>query len=416
MIYFDDSYNLNTINDKDFKQESDVLHNELLKDFNGGPIGLGWHHLFQNYDYDVLNKIKDTSKRMQVQAKIMLVIGIGGSYLGSKAIKELLNDEMNNEYKIIYVGQGIDSDYLSEVYDFVKDKDFVINVISKSGITLETSLAFRLFEDLIMEKYPDTYTNRIVVTTSFVKSNLYDYALSKNYEIYEIARGIGGRYSVFSAVGLIPLAFINLDIDQLVKGAIQASSDVMKKENVAYAYAYNRYIQYQNGKVIEVLATYDIKMEYFLKWWQQLFGESEGKNESGLFPTFLIYSTDLHSMGQYIQEGPKTLFESVIFFKKSNKDIIIPKREDDFEHLNEAVSKNLHQINELVCDAVREAHSQEGNIPNLLFSLESKNEYNIAYLMATMMYACFFSASLIKVDPFNQPGVEVYKKEIKKKL
>lgn len=416
MLYFDDSNNLNKINENEFKYEMDILHNELLNSFNNGKVGLGWHHLFQNYDYDELDRIKKITLKMQKQAKIMLVIGIGGSYLGSKAIKQLLNNNTTNEYKTIYVGQGIDSDYLSEVYDFVKNEDFVINVISKSGVTLETSLAFRLFEDLMIKKYPDNYSDRIIVTTSFNNSNLYDYSIKQNYEIFELARDIGGRYSVFSAVGLIPLAFINLNIDQLVEGAIKASNDVMAKDSVAYLYAYSRFIQYKNGKVIEVLATYESRMYYFLKWWQQLFGESEGKNESGLFPAFLIYSTDLHSMGQFIQEGPKTLFESVIFFKKANNEIFIPKRKDDFDHLNDAVSNNLHQINELVCDAVIEAHSQEGKIPNLLFNVESKNEYNIAYLMSTMMYSCFFSASLINVDPFNQPGVEVYKNEIKKKL
>ena len=416
MISFDDSSNLSKINEDDFKQQVDYLNRILLDSFDNHSIGLGWHHLLQNYDEQLLTRIKDTTLRLQSYAKIMLVIGIGGSYLGSNAINNILNNDLNNEFQLIYVGQGLDSDYLNEVYNYVKDQSFVINVVSKSGVTLETSLAFRLFEDLMIKKYPDTYKERIVVTTSYVQSNLYDYSIKQKYEIYGIAKDIGGRYSVFSAVGLISLAFTNLNITEFVKGAIAASNDVLNKKSVAYRYAYNRFIQYNKGKVIVVLATYDSRMLYFLKWWQQLFGESEGKNESGLFPSFLVYSTDLHSMGQYIQEGPKTLFETVIFFDEVNNKLMIPTREDDFEHLNEAVSRSLHEINELACDAVIEAHSLEGNIPNLLFRIPKKDEYNLGYLMSTMMYACYFSALLIKVNPFDQPGVEVYKKEIKRKL
>lgn len=416
MIFFDDSSNLSEINEIEFNEQVDYLNNELLTNFNNHNKGLGWHRLLQNYDEQLLSNISKTTTRLQSYAKIMLVIGIGGSYLGSKAVNNILNSELNNEFQLIYVGQGLDSDYLNEVYNYVKDQSFVINVVSKSGVTLETSLAFRLFEDLLIQKYPDTYLERVVVTTSFIQSNLYDYAIKKGYEIYEIERDIGGRYSVFSAVGLISLSFTNLKVENFINGAKVASNDVLNKKSVAYSYAYNRFHQYNKGKVIEVLATYDSKMFYFLKWWQQLFGESEGKKESGLFPSYLVYSTDLHSMGQYIQEGPKTLFETVIFFDKCNHNLMIPKREDDYEHLNEAVKRSLHKINELVCDAVKEAHSQEGNIPNLLFRIPKKDEYHLGYLMATMMYACYFSALLIKVNPFDQPGVEVYKNEIKRKL
>lgn len=377
---------------------------------------VGWLDIVNNYDKIEYDRIKKSAIKINNQAEVLLVIGIGGSYLGAKAITDAIKTK--NKLEIIYVGNNLSSDYISDVIDYIKDKDFVINVISKSGTTTEPAIAFRIFKDILYKKYKEEASNRIYVTTDIKKGALRKLATKEGYESFVIPDNIGGRYSVLTAVGLLPIMCAGINIDKLLEGAKLAYLEYSNKnilENDCYKYAVIRNILYEKGKVIEVLANYEPKLHYLLEWCKQLLGESQGKDNKGIFPSILDFTTDLHSMGQYIQEGLRNMFETVIFVNNSQDDIILKEEENDDDNLNYLAGKSLNYINKKAMEGTIEAHV-EGGVDNILITLDKLNELELGKLIFFFEYACAISCMLLDVNPFNQPGVEAYKKNMFKLL
>lgn len=421
MIKFNDSNNKLLLDSDTYHQrQKDIiagLKNQSLK----GSERTGWINELNDYDFSVIDKINEEVSNLQKKAKTMLVLGIGGSYLGSLAVSSALNGlNIDREYNLLYVGNNMSSDYVNNVISYCEKNDFVINVISKSGTTLETALAFRIFKKLLIDKYGQAaLKDRLIITTDENTGVLREYAQTNNLKTFIIPQGIGGRFSIFTPAGLLPLAFVNVNVNDLLAGAIVASQNYFNddKSNDAFKYAINRNALYLSGKSVEAFVSYEPCLRNFIEWIKQLFGESEGKDEKGLLPIGLIYSTDLHSLGQFVQEGSKVLFETVLKNNNSNSEVIVPIEFEDLDGLNSIVAQqNLHQMNTSALQGVINAHSNEGNTPNLLIEFERIDEYNLGYLMSFFMYACTYSAYLLEVNPFDQPGVEVYKKELFKLL
>lgn len=413
----------------DFKysgiNESELVeHNEVIEEINDElevksedeKEFLGWLHLPTNYDKKEFIRIKKASKKIREDSDVLLVIGIGGSYLGARAVIEALHSSIYGEDKtkthIIFVGNNLSANYVNDVIDLLHEKDFSINVISKSGTTTEPAIAFRIFREIIENKYGiKEARKRIYVTTDENKGALKTLADSEGYETFVIPDNVGGRYSVLTAVGLLPIAASGLDIDKLMYGAQVAEdkySDKSLKYNECYKYATIRNLLYEQGKAIELLTTYEPKMHYMIEWWKQLFGESEGKDGKGLFPSGAEFTTDLHSLGQYIQEGRKILFETVINIEESNSDITINFDEDNLDNLNYLKGKKLSYINKKAMEGTIEAHV-DGGVPNIIINLKKLDEESIGELIYFFEKACAMSAELLEVNPFNQPGVEKYK-------
>lgn len=381
---------------------------------------LGWLDLPVNYDKEEYTRIQQTANKIKETSDILLVIGIGGSYLGARAAIEMLthsfNDMLPNEKRnapqIIFVGHNMSSTYISHVIDVIDDKDFSINVISKSGTTTEPAIAFRIFRKLLEQKYGKTQArNRIFATTDQQKGALRKLATEEGYETFVIPDNVGGRYSVLSAVGLLPIAVSGINTNEMMSGAALAQSVLNNphiEENEAYQYAVIRNILFQKGMAIELFVNYEPSMKYFAEWWKQLFGESEGKNRRGIFPASAIFSTDLHSFGQYIQEGQKNLFETVMRVKKPKVDILIDFDEQDIDGLNYLAGKSVDYVNGKTFEGALLAHT-DGGVPNLVFEIPSIDAYTFGYLVYFFEKACAMSAYLFGVNPFDQPGVEQYK-------
>ena len=394
-----------------------VSYDKIKQSLTNNPM-FGWHDYFLTDHASLVARIKSDIQFLQQKAKTMVVIGIGGSYLGSVAVDEALNSKLNKEYNLIYLGNNLDSDYFDNVIAFCQDNDFVLNVISKSGTTLEPNIAFEVIKELMIKKYGfEEFKQRTLITTDAAakKSFLKAYADEHGLKTYAVPDDIGGRYSVFTPVGLIPIAFANIDIAKLLAGCKQASRDFYtEKNNDALKYAYFRYLEYHKHKSVEALVVYNPLLRGFIEWYKQLFAESEGKNHKGLLPIGMIYSTDLHSLGQFVQEGTPLLFETNIIFK-NNKDVSLAMFQDN-ENFSYLSKYQLSEVNDIVRDSVIKAHFESGNVDNIIISTDELNEYHLAYMMVFLMYSCAYSASLIGVNPFDQPGVEVYKKEIKNVL
>lgn len=398
---------------------------DLLETKSGaGAEFLGWTDLPENYDQDEFLRIKEAAKKIKDQSKALLVIGIGGSYLGSKAAISALTNNFHNEscgddqVKIYFAGQNLSESYLIDLYNLLKDQDFSINVISKSGTTTEPALSFRIFKDLLEEKYGETAKERIFVTTDKEKGALRDLALKEGYETFVVPDDIGGRYSVLSAVGLLPMACAGIDISQMMEGAEAARlkyKNPVFEENDALIYGALRNILYKKGKDIELMVSYTPELSYFSQWWIQLFGESEGKNGQGIFPACGNFTTDLHSMGQMIQDGRRNLFETVVLVNKSAKDLTIKEDPDNLDGLNYLVGMNLSEINRKAFEGTIDAHV-EGGVPNIVVEIERLDSYNFGELFYFFQKACGFSAYMLGVNPFNQPGVEKYKSNMFKLL
>jgi len=374
---------------------------------------VGWLDIVNNYDKEEYERMKEASSRIKSQAEVLLVIGIGGSYLGAKAITDAIKNK-NNKLKIIYVGNNISSDYITDVIEEIKDKDFAINVISKSGTTTEPAIAFRIFKNIIDARYKEEAKNRIYVTTDAKRGALKELAVKEGYEQFIIPDNVGGRYSVLTAVGLLPIMCAGIDTDILLEGAKQAYLEYTTKDildNDCYKYAIVRNILYNKDKFIEVLANYEPRLHFVLEWWKQLFGESEGKDNKGVFPSGLDFTTDLHSMGQYMQEGRRNIFETVIFVENSDNDIIMRENEDDSDNLNYLVGKSLNYINRKAMEGTMQAHV-EGGVDNILITIDRVNELELGRLIFFFEYSCAISCMLLDVNPFNQPGVEAYKKNM----
>ena len=390
-------------------------------------ILFGWLELPSNYDKKEFSRIKKAAKKIKKESDILVVIGIGGSYLGARAVIESLTNTFYNllsskERKfpqILYAGNNLSPNYLNDLIEYIGDKDFSVNVISKSGTTTEPGIAFRIFREILENKYGiEEARSRIYVTTDKEKGALKTLSDSEGYERFVIPDNIGGRYSVLTAVGLLPIATAGIDIDKLMEGARIAQNrfnDPDLKYNECYKYAVARNILYKLYKNTEILVNYEPKLHYFTEWWKQLFGESEGKEQKGIFPAGVDFTTDLHSMGQYIQEGRRNLFETVLSVKKSNSDININIDEDNLDGLNYLAGKGLDFVNKKAMEGTIKAH-KDGDVPNIQIEIESLNEEAIGELIYFFEKACAVSGMILDVNPFNQPGVEKYKTNMFKLL
>ena len=399
----------------------------LLSGQGEGSDFQGWIDLPVNYDKDEFERIKAAAKKIQSDSDVLIVIGIGGSYLGARAAIEYLRHGFYNEMEkedrktpqIYYVGNSMSSNYLQDVIDVMGDKDFSINVISKSGTTTESAIAFRIFRKLLVQKYGEAEAaKRIYSTTDKARGALKTMSDEKGYECFVIPDDVGGRFSVLTAVGLLPIAVSGADIDQLMEGAAKGRELAMNtayEENASLLYAAARNVFYRKGKNIEILANYEPSMHYIAEWWKQLFGESEGKDQRGIFPASVDLTTDLHSMGQYIQDGLSMKFETVLNIEKSRTTIVLEAEENDLDGLNYIANKELDYVNKCAMQGTIAAHT-EGGVPNLMVHIPEQNEFYLGELFYFFEFAVAVSGYLNNINPFDQPGVEFYKKNMFKLL
>ena len=391
---------------------ADSLHkkNGLGNDF------LGWVNLPTDYDKEEFSRIKSAAEKIKANSDILIVIGIGGSYLGARAAIELLKSPLYNNIKkdtpdIYYVGNSINPTYLNEIIALCKDKDFSVNVISKSGTTTEPALAFRIFKKMVEDKYgKEEAKNRIFATTDKARGTLKNLSDTEGYETFVIPDDVGGRFSVLTAVGLLPIAVAGCDIDALMAGARKAQNDFCADfdNNDCYKYAAIRNILYRKGKSVEMLVSYDPSFVMMSEWYKQLFGESEGKDNKGIFPSSAVFSTDLHSMGQYIQDGARILFETVVDIKNPKTDLFLEPDAENLDGLNFLTNQNMSVVNRKAFEGTVLAHT-EGGVPNIILELDDTTEESVGYMIYFFEKACAVSGYVLGVNPFNQPGVESYK-------
>lgn len=397
-----------------------AAHETLTSKTGLGNDFLGWTTLPTDYDKEEFARIKAAAKKIQSDSQVLLVIGIGGSYLGARACIELLKSTLYNTLakttpQIFFVGNSIAPTYLNEIIELVKDKDFSVNIISKSGTTTEPALAFRVFREMLEEKYgEDGAKSRIYATTDKTRGTLKELSDEKGYETFVIADDIGGRFSVLTAVGLLPIACAGCDIDALMNGAKSAQdafSQCDLTKNDCYKYAALRNILYNKGKKAEMLVAYENSFVMMAEWFKQLFGESEGKDGKGLFPTAATFSTDLHSLGQFIQDGSKILFETVVNIGKPQKDFFLKDDPTNGDGLNFLSGQNMSVVNQKAYEGTIIAHT-EGGVPNIVLEMPEVNEFELGYMIYFFEKACAISGYMLGVNPFNQPGVESYKKNM----
>ena len=406
-----------------YKEQVENIHKDLHRRASDEKDFVGWLELPTNYDKEEFARIKKSAQKIKKESDILLVIGIGGSYLGARAVIEALTSsfynmlsEKDRKYpQVLYVGNNLSPNYINELIEYIGDKDFSVNVISKSGTTTEPAIAFRIFREILENKYGiDEARSRIYATTDKAKGALKTLAQNEGYEQFVVPDNVGGRYSVLTAVGLLPIAVAGIDIDKLMAGARTAQdryNDPDVKYNECYKYAVARNILYKLYRNTEILVNYEPKMHYFTEWWKQLFGESEGKDQKGIFPAGVDFTTDLHSMGQYIQEGRRNLFETVISIKTPDSDITINPDDDNLDGLNYLAGKGLDYVNKKAMEGTIQAHVS-GDVPNIVIEIEKLDEENIGELIYFFEKACAMSGNILGVNPFNQPGVEEYKKNM----
>jgi glucose-6-phosphate isomerase len=397
-----------------------VAHHSIHEKTGAGNDFLGWVELPAEYNKEEFSRIQKSAEKIKSDSDILLVIGIGGSYLGARAAIEVLSHSFANSLtkeqrkspQVVFVGNNISSTYMKDLIDLLDGKDYSINVISKSGTTTEPALAFRIFRKLLEEKYgKEESRKRIYATTDKVRGALKTLATEEGYESFIIPDDVGGRYSVLTAVGLLPIAVSGADIEAMMKGAAQASDDFSVselKDNPAYQYAAVRNALYNKGKTIEILVNYEPGLQYFSEWWKQLFGESEGKDQKGIYPSSANFSTDLHSLGQYIQEGRRDLFETVLYVENSRHELTIEKEENDLDGLNYLVGETVDFVNKKAFEGTMLAHT-DGGVPNLIVNIPQLDAFTFGYLVYFFEKACAMSGYLLGVNPFDQPGVEEYK-------
>ena len=412
---------------KEYTEKVEELHEELHSKVEDENEFLGWLNLPSNYNKKEFEKIKKCAEKIKKDSEILLVIGIGGSYLGARAVIESLTHtfynylpkEQTRAPKILYVGNNISGTYVEDLLDLIGDRDISINVISKSGTTTEPAIAFRIFREFLENKYGvKEARKRIYVTTDAKKGALKQLAEEEGYETFVIPDNIGGRYSVLTAVGLLPIATAGINIDKLMEGAKFAEekySDKNLKYNDCYKYAVLRNILYKDEKNIEILVAYEPKLHYFIEWWKQLYGESEGKEQKGIYPSGAEFTTDLHSMGQYIQEGRRNLFETVINVEKTKSTVAINLDEDNLDSLNYISGKTLDYVNKKAMEGTIKAHV-DGGVPNIVINIEKLDEEAIGHLIYFFELACAMSGKIFGINPFDQPGVEKYKTNMFKLL
>lgn len=404
-----------------YQEKVNEIHDMIHNKTGAGNDFLGWVELPENYDKAEVALIKEKAAALQDKTDVLLVCGIGGSYLGARAAIEAINGLYpKNKVEIIYVGNTFSSNYIKQVADYIEDKDFAINVISKSGTTTETSIAFRIFKEMCEKKYgKDGARERIVATTDKAKGALKTLATEEGYTTFVIPDDVGGRYSVLTPVGLFPIAMAGIDVDEMMKGAKDAMnkysvSDLEK--NDAYRYGVARQILHKAGYPAEMFVTYELQLSMVAEWWKQLYGESEGKEGKGILPTSATFSTDLHSLGQFIQEGSKVLYETIFQIKEPNSDMVIPSDPDNLDGLNYLAGKTVDYVNKKACEGTIDAHVNTGNVPNILITMDKMDAYGFGYMVYFFEMSCAMSVYLLGVNPFNQPGVEVYKANMFKLL
>ncbi len=394
---------------------------KMLRDQNGaGSDFLGWVNLPDNYDKEEFARIKLAAEKIQKSCDVLIVIGIGGSYLGARAVIEFLKSPLYNNLKkdtpdIYFAGNSISADALNEVLALCEGKDVCVNVISKSGTTTEPAVAFRVFRTLLENKYgKDGAKDRIFVTTDKARGTLKQFSTEAGYETFVVPDDVGGRFSVLTAVGLLPIAVAGIDIDQLMAGAASASHtyvDADINKNDCYRYAAIRNILYRKGKSVEVMASYEPFSAMFSEWWKQLYGESEGKDQKGIFPTSVIFSTDLHSLGQFIQDGSRTMFETVIDVVDTGSSFAIPNDPANIDGLNFLSGMDLNEVKKKAMQGTILAHV-DGGVPNIVIELSRRDAFVLGELIYFFELACAISGYMLGVNPFDQPGVESYKKNM----
>ncbi|WP_044338096.1 glucose-6-phosphate isomerase [Rossellomorea aquimaris] len=422
-IRFDYSKALSFFGEHELTYLSDavkVAHHSLHEQTGAGNDFLGWIDLPVDYDKEEFSRIQKSAEKIKNDSDVLLVIGIGGSYLGARAAIEMLNHSFYNALpkdkrstpQVLFVGQNISSTYMRDLMDLLDGKDFSINVISKSGTTTEPALAFRIFRNMLEEKYGvEEARKRIYATTDKSKGALKTLATDEGYETFVVPDDIGGRYSVLTAVGLLPIAVSGVEIETMMNGAAQAREDFSKSElteNPAYQYAAVRNALYNKGKTIEMLINYEPGLQYFAEWWKQLFGESEGKDQKGIYPSSANFSTDLHSLGQYVQEGRRDIFETVIKVSEPRHELKIEKADSDLDGLNYLAGETVDFVNNKAFEGTLLAHT-DGGVPNLIVEIPAMDAYTFGYLVYFFEKACAMSGYLLGVNPFDQPGVEAYK-------
>ena len=396
----------------------ELAHQQLESRSGAGNDFLGWLDLPVNYDKEEFARIKEAAKKIREDSDVLLVAGIGGSYLGARAVVEavkgLYHNDTEDGLKIYFCGNTISPTYLNDIIKVTKGKRFSINVISKSGTTTETALAFRVLRKLLEDSVgPEEANKRIYATTDRAKGTLKQLADAQGWPTFVVPDDVGGRYSVLTAVGLLPIACAGIDIDALMKGAADAREaySVCSKDNDAYRYAMTRNILYRKGKVVETLAAFEPDFTMMNEWYKQLFGESEGKDQKGLMPTSCIFSTDLHSMGQFLQDGSRTMFETYVDIKNTREDFYIEPLEGTFDGLNFLADQNMSVVNRKAMEGTILAHN-DGGVPIGVIEVDSLDAYNVGYLIYFFWKACAVSGYLLSVNPFDQPGVESYKKNM----
>jgi glucose-6-phosphate isomerase len=412
---------------KNLKPIVAVAHDLLHEKKGAGSEFLGWVDLPKNYEENILIDIQETAKLVQENSDVLIVVGIGGSYLGTRAAIEMLNHHFYNLLpkakrktpEIYFAGQNISGKYLKDLLEIIEEKDVSINVISKSGTTTEPAIAFRILKDSLERKYgKEDAKKRIIATTDKEKGALRQLATEEGYKTFVIPDDIGGRYSVLTAVGLLPIAVSGIDIREIIKGASSAYDDLGVNDlesNGCYQYAAARNILSRKGKAIEILASYEPSLQYFGEWWKQLFGESDGKNLGGIFPTTANFSTDLHSMGQYIQQGLRIIFETVIHVEKVDESMKVLKNNKDLDGLNYLDGKSIKHVNDKAFEGTLLAHIK-GGVPNLIISIPELTPYYFGYMVYFFEKACAIGGYMAGINPFDQPGVEEYKKNMFKLL
>jgi glucose-6-phosphate isomerase len=400
-----------------------AAHDQLHNKTGAGHDYLGWLDLPTDYDKEEFARIKQAAEKIKSDSDVLLVVGIGGSYLGARAAIEalthsffnVLSKEDRQAPQVFFVGNSISAPYLNQLMDAIKGKDVSVNVISKSGTTTEPAIAFRILKKHLEEKYgAEEARKRIYATTDKEKGALKTLASKEGYASFVIPDDVGGRFSVLTAVGLLPIAAAGVDIDSILSGAKQAQEELSNpniQENPAYQYAAVRNVLYNKGKTIELLVNYEPALQYFSEWWKQLFGESEGKDLKGLFPASANFSTDLHSLGQYVQEGRRDLFETVVQVKQPVSDVTIEAEEEDLDGLNYLAGQTVDQVNRKALQGTLLAHT-DGDVPNLVVEVPALDPFSFGYLVYFFEKACAISGYLLGVNPFDQPGVEAYKKNM----
>ena len=425
-VTFDYSKAKTFISDHEIESMKKIAENakaELLSREGAGNDFLGWIDLPVDYDKEEFARIKEAAKRIKGDSEVLLVIGIGGSYLGARAAIEFLrhnfynmvSKEIRKTPEIYFVGNSISSTYLKHLVDVIGERDFSVNIISKSGTTTEPAIAFRIFKGMLEKKYgKEGAAKRIYATTDKARGALKNLATEEGYETFVVPDDVGGRFSVLTAVGLLPIAVSGADIDKLMEGAADAREHALNdgyEENDAVTYAAVRNILLRKGKAIEILANYEPSLHYVSEWWKQLYGESEGKDQKGIYPASVYLTTDLHSMGQFIQDGNRIMFETVLNVEESTEEIVIEEEPVDLDGLNYLTGKTVDFVNKSAMNGTMLAHT-DGNVPNLVVKIPKQDEFALGQLFYFFEFACGVSGYILGVNPFNQPGVESYKKNM----